>query len=126
MSAIDRPSSTACRSLSMTQGPAISTSASAPNTTPSATDTGFTPSLYELPSPVSDRRHVGRDPLPRHLALVGGFHEAGKQRMRAQRLRLELRVELNGQVPRVTRQLDDLDELAVERSADDAQAALDE
>ena len=50
-----------------------------------------------------------------------GLDEARKQRMRPQRLRFELRMELDREVPRVARQLDDLDELAVDRAADDPQ-----
>ena len=53
------------------------------------------------------------------LVLVARVDEAGKERMGRQRLRLELGVELHGDVPRVRRQLDDLDELAVLRAADD-------
>ena len=60
------------------------------------------------------------------LALMAGVDEPGEQRMRTQRLRLELRVELHGHVPRMGRQLDDLDELAVERSADDLQPLVGE
>src|SRR5262249_61732283 len=43
-----------------------------------------------------------------------------------QRLRLEPGLELHRQVPRVRRQLDDFDELAVERAPGDHQAALGE
>ena len=63
-------------------------------------------------------------PCSRHLALVGRFDEARKQRMRTQRLRLELRMELHRQIPGMAGQLDDFDELAVERSADDAQPGV--
>jgi len=45
--------------------------------------------------------------------------------VRLARLALELGVKLDRDVPRVRRQLDDLDELAVERSADDAQTGFD-
>src|SRR5262249_16110868 len=44
--------------------------------------------------------------------------------MRAQGLGFEFGVELNGDVPGVPRQLDDFDELAVERPSDDFQAAI--
>ena len=47
------------------------------------------------------------------LVLVARVDEPGKERMGRQRLRLELRVELHRDVPRVRRQLDNLDELAV-------------
>src|SRR5438128_11449052 len=43
-----------------------------------------------------------------------------------QRLRPELRMELHGEVPRMSRQLRDLHELAVRRSARDAKAVLGE
>src|SRR6185503_17908197 len=46
--------------------------------------------------------------------------------MRPRRLRLEFRVELNGQVPRMARQLGNLHELAVGRSPGDPQAVLHE
>src|SRR5438067_4859237 len=44
--------------------------------------------------------------------------------MRMRRLRLELRMELHGEIPRVLRQFGDLDELAVRRAARDAHAVL--
>ena len=50
--------------------------------------------------------------------------ETGEQRMGLERFRLELRMELDGDVIRMIRQLDHLDELAVERSPDDLQPAL--
>src|SRR5438552_10184483 len=52
---------------------------------------------------------------------VGGVDEAGEQRMRAQRLRLELRMELHGDVPRMSRQLDHLHEFSVRRAAGNPQ-----
>ena len=55
------------------------------------------------------------------LCLWLRLDEPGEQRMRRERLRLELRMELHRDVPRMRRQLDDLDELAVERAADDLQ-----
>src|SRR5262249_54832252 len=63
--------------------------------------------------------------LPR-LVLVRGLHERGEQRVRLRRLRLELRVELHGEIPRVIGQLGDLDELAVRGAPRDAQPALGE
>src|SRR5262249_59541538 len=60
----------------------------------------------------------------RDLVAVAGLHEAGEQRVRLERLRLELGVELHGDVPRMRGQLDDLDELAVERAADDLEALV--
>src|SRR5436190_22834004 len=44
---------------------------------------------------------------------VAGFDEACKQRMRPRGLRLELRVELHGEKPRVAGHLGNLDELPV-------------
>ena len=58
----------------------------------------------------------------RALVRVAGFDESGEQRVRLERLRRELRVELHRHVPRMRRQLDDLDELAVERAADDLES----
>ena len=55
---------------------------------------------------------------------VARFDEPGEQRMRLERLRLELGMELHGDVPRMRRQFDDLDELAVERPADDVEAVF--
>src|SRR5438477_3878942 len=57
---------------------------------------------------------------------VGGVDEAGEQRMRAQRLRLELRMELHGDVPRMSGQLDHLHEFPVRRAAGDPQAFVGE
>ena len=47
--------------------------------------------------------------------MVGGLHEAGKERMGRERFRLELWMKLDGDEPGVRRQLDDLHELAVWR-----------
>src|SRR5262249_33570223 len=111
MAASFSASPTACDSLSMTQGPAMSTRAPTPSVTPSATVTGFTQPLAQG----SNGGHVRGDPLKKPLPLVRRLDESGKQRMRAQGLGLELGVELNRDVPRMAGQLDDLDELAVER-----------
>jgi len=48
-------------------------------------------------------------PMPRERCL----HEAGKERMRRVRLRLELRMILHGDKPGVIGDLDDLDELSI-------------
>src|SRR5512134_3474188 len=74
--------------------------------------------------PIPHSRDVRRDALDGQLAFVGGLDEAGEQGVRAKRLGLELRMELDGQEPRMARQLDNLHELAVERPADDAQAGV--
>src|SRR4051794_34453078 len=104
-SASARP--TACASLSITHGPAIRSSGVPPPTVRPANWIGVTPLTYH-----------GRGVLLRrgHLVLVARADEAGEQRMRLERLRLELRVELHGDVPGMRRYLDDLDKLAVERS----------
>src|SRR5256886_15639739 len=62
--------------------------------------------------------------LFRSLVLQRCADERGEQRMRMRRLRLELRMELHGEIPRVLRQFGDLDELAVRRAARDAHAVL--
>src|SRR6185503_3589258 len=109
-----RAVSMACASLSMTQGPAMSTRLPAPMLTPPAS-TGTT----RLP------HHRGRGGVGvRALVAAAGLDEPGKQRVRLQRLRLELRVELHRDVPRVRWQLDDLDELAVERAPHDFEPLL--
>ena len=66
------------------------------------------------------------DALEAHLALVGRLDEPGKQRMRAERLGLELGMKLDGQVPGMAGELDDLDELPIERPADNLEAAIEE
>jgi hypothetical protein len=48
---------------------------------------------------------------------IAGLDEAGKERMRTRRLGLELRVELDGKVPRMAGQLSNFHELAVRRTA---------
>src|SRR5579862_4503341 len=58
------------------------------------------------------------------LVLIRGADERREQRVRARRLRLELGMELHGEIPRMPGQLGDLDELAVRRTARDAQAVL--
>src|SRR5262245_32122937 len=113
--------SVACCSLSMTQGPAMRTSGLPPPTERSPSLTGVTPSIVS-----SHRLGGARDAVRgvRGLVLVRGRDERREQRMRTRRLRLEFRMELHGEVPRMTRQLRNLDELAVGRSSRDAQAVL--
>ena len=60
----------------------------------------------------------------RQLVLVTRLDESGKQRMRLERLGLELGVELHRDIPRMRGQLDDLDELSVERAADNLESAF--
>src|SRR5436190_87245 len=103
--------STACASLSITHGPAMSTSDGPPMLTP-LTWTGSTGLPY----------HRGRGRVPcRELVPVARLDESGEQRVRLERLRLELGVELHRDVVGMVGQLDDLDELAIERAADDLQ-----
>src|SRR6185436_12853883 len=104
----------------MTQWPAMSTSASRPRTTSGETATGRTPDAagsftadnymdlggrftvfvkrpprsFSAPA-IANRRDVGRDALQRHFSLVRRLDKPGKQRMRAERLGLELGVELH-------------------------------
>src|ERR1043166_6857443 len=114
--------STACASLSMTHGPAMSASGPPPmRTLPAATGAGVCAGITRLP--YHGRR--GRVTLPA-LVRVARLDEAGEQRMRLERLRLELGMELHRDVPRMRRQLDDLDEFAVEGAADDLQPFLGE
>src|SRR3954468_13551840 len=107
--------SMACASLSMTHGPAISASGPPPRLTP-PTSTGDTTRL-----PYHGRR--GRMPV-RELVTMARFDESGEQRVRLERLRLELGMELHRDVIRMRRQLDHLDELSVERSSDDLESFL--
>ena len=55
---------------------------------------------------------------------LAGFDEPGEQGMRLERLRFELGVELHRDVPGVGRELDNLDELTVERPASDLESLL--
>ena len=71
-------------------------------------------------------RAVTADAAPVLCAVAAASTNAGEQRMRPRRLRLELGMELHGEVPRMAGQLGDLDELAVGRSARDPQAVLGE
>src|SRR5688572_365781 len=108
--------STACASLSMTQGPAMSASGPPPRLTPPRSTREVSTGLPY---------HGGRGRLPqRELVAQGGLHESGEQRVRLERLRLELGMELHRYIVRMVGQLDDLHELAVERSADDLEPLL--
>src|SRR5690349_5409470 len=104
MSRSARAVSTAWDSLSMTQGPAISISG--------------LPPMLAMPIRTGSTRlpyHGRRGGLPGgELVLVARFYEAAEERMRLERLRLELGMELDGDVPRMRRQLDDFHELPVE------------
>src|SRR5690349_13225187 len=108
--------SIACASLSITHGPAMSARGPPPRLTPPT-------STREVSTRLPYHGRCRRLPLS-ELVAVARFDETGEQRMRLQRLRLELGVELHRDVIRVVRQLDDLDELAVERAADDLESLV--
>src|SRR4051812_42730113 len=99
-----RARATAWASLSITHGPAIRRSGDPPPTVSPANWIGVTPLTYHG----RGRLLSGGD-----LVLIARADEAGEERVRLQRLRLELRMELYGHVPRVVPDLDDFDELAV-------------
>src|SRR5262245_5077804 len=105
--------SAACCWLSMTHGPAMSTSGLPPPTAMSPSLTGVTPPIVS-----SHRLGGARDAVRggRRLVLIRGGDERREQRVRPRRLRLEFGMELHGDIPRMTRQLRDLHELAVGRS----------
>src|SRR3954467_555525 len=107
--------SIACASLSMTHGPAMSASGPPPRLTP-PTSTGDTTRL-----PYHGRR--GRMPV-RELVTMARFDESGEQRVRLERLRLELGMELHRHVIRMRWQLDHLDEISIERSSHDLESFL--
>src|SRR5215471_492856 len=111
--------STACASLSMTHGPAMSVSAPSPmRTLPAVTIAG----VWGRTTPLPYHGRRGRVTLG-ELVRVARVDEPRKQR---ERLRLELWVELHRDVPRMRRQLDHLDELPVERASHDLEPALGE
>ena len=58
------------------------------------------------------------------LSRMTRLNEPTKEGMGIERFRFELRVELHRDVPRMGRELDDLDELPVERSADDLKTVI--
>src|SRR5438094_9957568 len=116
----------------MTQGPAISTSGLPPPMAKSPIWTGGTGSLYrrerlELRGSPSCPSCLGaQGDAARWLFVVRGalrltclarLDEACKQRVGVQRFGLEIRVELHGQIPRMSRQLRNLHELAIGCSA---------
>src|SRR5215831_15808557 len=94
--------STACASLSMTHGPAMSVSEPSPTRTLPAVTIAGRSGRAVTRLPYHGRR--GRMTLGR-LVLVARVDESGKQRMRRERLRLELRMELHRDVPRMRREL---------------------
>src|SRR5581483_10695258 len=128
--------SIAWRSLSMTHGPAMRTNGLPPPIERSSRATGITGSLYRRDENyqthltyVTSKSRYARSGARRRMrrpAAVARFDEARKQRMRMERLRLEFRMELHREVPRMVGQLGDLDELAVGRAARNPKAVLDE
>src|SRR5206468_11216122 len=73
------------------------------------------------------RHRFGRVLQPvRGLVLVRRLDERREQRMRTRRLRFEFGMELDRDVPRMARQLGDLDELAVRRAAGNPAAVVGE
>ena len=105
--------SSACAALSMTHGPRMKASG-----LPAADREGPDPDRLHGPYSIDFARapDVRRVQLDRSCG-DSRFDEARKQRMRPERLRLELGMELHGDEPRMRRQLRDLDELAVRRAA---------
>src|SRR5436190_8561946 len=99
-------------SSSSTQGPAMTKSASSRKTR----------SLIVTPGLGERRHHLA----PLRLRLHCRGDEAREQRMRPRRPRLELRMELAADEPRMLRVLDDLDELTVGTHAGELEATLDE
>src|SRR6185295_10058366 len=114
MRASSRAMSSACDSLSMTQGPAMRTSGAPSPSGTGPSDTRDTPRSYpkrpRCPD-VPDPRRSSAPPLLRRRqlrrtargtpVLVAGLDEAGEEGMGLERLRLELRVELHCHVPRM-------------------------
>src|SRR5438876_6193567 len=84
------------------------------------------PDSPDVPALLRHRFRGRALPGRRRLVAVRGLDKARKERMRVQRLRLEFRMELHGEVPRVAGQLRDLDELAVGGASRNAQAVLGE
>src|SRR5690606_9952231 len=73
-----------------------------------------------------ERRRGGPAVCRGALLPIGGLDEAGEERMRLERTRLELGMELHRDEPRMARQFRDLHELAVGRPPGDLHAVLGE
>src|SRR5438105_11658049 len=86
-------SSPAWRSLSTTHGPATSTNGRPPPMAMAPIVTGFTAPIVS-----GDRLGGSSREAVRHFVAIARFDEARKQRVRAGRLRLELRMELHGHI----------------------------
>src|SRR5215467_7146328 len=110
----------------MTQGPATSTSGYGSPIENSPTETGVTRELYRCSADLTDVTHLAdqADLAMLGLVLLGGADERREQRMRPRRLRLELGMELDGEIPGMAGHLGDLDELPVRRTSRDTEAVL--
>src|SRR5204863_8737376 len=93
-------------------GPRMKTSGRPPPTEKDPIRTGFTVPILSI-----RRRPDVRCVQATGLVPIARFDEAREEWMRRERLRLELRMELDSDEPRVRRQLRDFDELAVGRAA---------
>ena len=109
--------SMACASLSMTHGPTMKASGWPVPIVTAPAETRRSTGVHHASDVGVERLALRGD-----LLLIGGADEAGKERMRLERPRLELGMELHGDEPRMAGQLGNLDELAVGRSAGDAHA----
>src|SRR6476646_586356 len=101
-------------SVSSTHGPAMRNSASVGKRTIAASVRGF------------DERPFSRSTLAAAARLCGSGDEAGEERMRPRRPRLQLGVELAANEPGMRDELDDLDQLAVRREAAQSHSVLHE
>src|SRR3982074_3558578 len=63
---------------------------------------------------------------PRHAVLVRRINKGCEKRVRSQRLRLELRMELTAQEPWMVREFDDLNEVLVRRNTGNNEAIVGE
>src|SRR5438876_46392 len=101
-----------CSSLSITQGPAISASGLAP---PKRIDgvTSICTGILDVP-----QQRPGQTPL---AIFICGRYERPEQRMRLERLRFELGMELAAQIPRMAGNLANLDVGAIRRLARNSQ-----
>src|SRR4030095_1930793 len=111
--------SSACDSLSMTHGPRMKASGCPPPTENDPIRTGFTVLILS----VRRSRDVHRIELS-SLMPIARLDEARKQRMRSQRLRLELRMELPRDEPRMRGEFRNLDELPIRGTAGYLHAVL--
>src|SRR5947207_6586002 len=112
MSRIARAMRWTCSSLSITHGPAIKASGEpAPKRTPAATSIAC--GVLDI-----SQQRSGQAALP---ILVRGADEGAEQRVRLERLRFELGMELAPEIPGVIADLTDLDIGVIRRLAGDPQ-----